>query len=82
MGGKATTRGVDTTGDSMGVKAGKRGGTADGLGQGPLKSHDTTTGWWEPGNFLEFSSHVGDNDELRQWVDNGNMVGSSPIINH
>ena len=44
MGGKATTRGVDTTGDNMGVKAGKRGGTADGLGQGPLKSHDTTTG--------------------------------------
>ena len=44
MGGKATTRRVDTTGDNMGVKAGKRGGTADGLGQGPLKSHDTTTG--------------------------------------
>ena len=59
---------------------GSRGGAL--LGRGPLNSHDTTTGRREPGNLVKISSHVRDNYELCQWIDNGDMVGVSTIVNH
>ena len=71
---------MGTTDVNMGgkwVKGVKRGGTA---GQGPLNSHDPTTGRREPGDLVEISGHVRDNYELCQWIDNGDMVGVSTIV--
>ena len=73
---------MGTTGDNMGGNAKDRGVTADRSWQGSLKSHDPTIGRWEPWDLLEIGSHVGDYDDLRQWIGSGNMVGGGPIIDH
>ena len=66
-----------STWGASGSRDSRGGGTA---GQGPLNSHDPTTGRREPGDLVEISGHVRDNYELCQWIDNGDMVGVSTIV--